>query len=193
MTRIEPRRTWCSRKARWFCRALSDRRGVSAIEFAFIAPVLIALYVGAVELGNALTINRRVFSVASTTADLAAQVKSVSTGDLQDITSAASSILTPYSTAPLKIVVSSVVADNNNTTTVDWSYATNGATPRAKNSGVTLPAGLTQANSSVIMAEVTYAFTPLLNLSGYFNPGPFTMGRTFYERPRLSFTVKMTN
>ena len=193
MTRIEPRRTWCSRKARWFCRALADRRGVSAIEFAFIAPVVIALYVGAVQLGNALTINRRVFSVASTTADLAAQVKSVSTGDLQDITSAASSILTPYSTAPLKIVVSSVVADNNNTTTVDWSFATNGATPHAKNSRVTLPAGLTQANSSVIMAEVTYAFTPLLNLRGYFNPGPFTMGRTFYERPRLSFTVKMTN
>ncbi len=116
MSQIEPRRTWCSRKARWFCRALSDRRGVSAIEFAFIAPVLIALYVGAVQLGNALTINRRVFSVASTTADLAAQVKSVSTGDLQDITSAASSILTPFSTAPLRIVVSSVVADNNNNT-----------------------------------------------------------------------------
>ena len=193
MSRIEPRKTWCNRKTRWFCRALSDRRGVSAIEFAFIAPVLIALYVGAVQLGNALTINRRVYSVASTTADLAAQVKSVSTGDLQDITSAASSILTPYSTAPLKIVVSSVVADNNNIPKVDWSYATNGATPRAKNSGVTLPAGLTQANSSVIMAEVTYAFTPLLNLRGYFNPGPFTMGRTFYERPRLSFTVKMTN
>jgi Flp pilus assembly protein TadG len=174
-------------------RALLDRRGVSAIEFALLAPVVIGLYVGAIELGNVLTITRRTSDVASTAADLTAQVKTVSTADLQDITSAATSILTPYPTTPLKIVLTSVVADKNNTTTVDWSYATPGATALANGSGVKLPPGLTQAYSSVIMAQVTYAFTPLLNLTGYFNPGPITMGRTFYSRPRKSLTVAKTS
>jgi Flp pilus assembly protein TadG len=185
-------RTGWRRAAQGVRRALCDRRGVSAVEFALIVPLLIALYVGSVELGNALTISRRTSAVASTAADLAAQVKTVSNADLADIATAASAILTPYSTDPLRIVLTSVVADDKNATKVDWSYATNGASPRAKNSAVSLPAGLTQANSSVIVAEVTYAFTPLLGLS-FANPGSFTMSRTFYSRPRKSLTVAKTN
>ncbi len=58
---------------------------MSAVEFALIFPVLILLYVGAAETGNLLTVYRRTFQVASTAADLTAQVKTVSTADLGDI------------------------------------------------------------------------------------------------------------
>ena len=54
-----------------------DKRGVSAIEFAPVAPILL-MYVGAVETGNLLTVTRRVETVASTAGDLTAQVKEVS-------------------------------------------------------------------------------------------------------------------
>ena len=112
-----------------------------------------------------------------------AQVKTVSTADLNDIVSAASSILTPYPTTPLKIVLSSVVADQNNNGKVAWSYANKGSRPGA-DSAYPVPAGLTEANSSVIVAEVTYAFTPLVDLKPFFSPGAFNMKRTFYARPR---------
>jgi Flp pilus assembly protein TadG len=171
---------------------MHDRRGVSAIEFAMIAPILILLYVGIAEIGNLATIYRRTSSVAATAADLTAQVKSVSTADLQDIVSASSSILTPYSTSPLKIVLSSVVADQNNNGKVTWSYANKGS-GRAVNSAYAVPAGLTEAGSSVIVAEITYAFTPLVNLTSVFSPGAFDIKRTFYTRPRRSLTVTKTN
>ena len=125
-------------------RAWRDRRGASAIEFAMIVPVLIGLYVGAVELGNALTINRRTSAIAATAADLVAQVKEVKTADLQDVVKASSSVMTPYSEAPLTIVVSSVVADQNNNGKVAWSCANKGS-GRAKDSSYAVPAGLTQA------------------------------------------------
>ncbi|MGH6833363.1 MAG: TadE/TadG family type IV pilus assembly protein [Methyloceanibacter sp.] len=173
-------------------RLMRDRRGVSAVEFALILPLLILLYVGAAEIGNALTIYRRTSAVASTAADLTAQTKTVSTADLQDITAASSSILTPYSTTPLTIVVSSVVADENNNGKVAWSYASKGSA-RGTNSSYAVPAGLTQPNSSVIVAEITYAFTPLLDLETFFSPGSFEMKRIFYARPRKSLTVKKTN
>jgi Flp pilus assembly protein TadG len=182
-----------NRADRWLVRAILDHRGASALEFALILPALLLLYIGAVELGNLLTIDRRVAEVASTAADLTAQVKTVSDSDLQDIATASSSILTPYSTTPLKMVVSSVVADANNTPKVDWSYATNGATARAKNSIVSLPPGLTQAQSGVVMTEVTYDFTPLVGLPKYSPVSAFVMSKTFYERPRKSLTVKKTN
>jgi Flp pilus assembly protein TadG len=186
-------KTRWERAAQCLRRALSDRRGVSAIEFALLAPALIFLYVASVELGNALTISRRTDAVASTAADLAAQVKTVSSSDLSDITSAASAILAPYATTPLRIVLTSVVADDKNATKVAWSCSYDGGTPRPKDSAVALPDGLTQANSSVIMAEVTYAFTPLLGLTAVWSPGPINMTRTFYARPRKSLTVAKTD
>lgn len=175
-----------------WARLVRDRRGVSAIEFAMIAPLFILIYVGVAEIGNALTIYRRTSTVATTASDLTAQVKAVSTADLQDIVAASSSILAPYDPTPLKIVISSVVADEDNKTTVAWSYANKGAA-NDKDSDYTVPAGLTEAGSSVIVAEITYAFTPLLDLPKFFSPGAFEIKRTFYSRPRRSLTVAMTN
>lgn len=168
---------------------MRDRRGVSAVEFALIVPLVILLYVGIAEIGNALTIYRRTSSVASTAADLTAQVKQVTASDLKDIESASTSIMTPADPTPLKIVLSSVVADQNNNGKVEWSCASKGA-GRAKDSSYALPAGLTQPDSSVIVAEITYAFTPLVDLKAFFSPGAFEMKRTFYARPRRSLTVK---
>jgi Flp pilus assembly protein TadG len=170
-------------------RLARDTRGVSAVEFALIFPLMLLLYVGAIETGNLLTANRRVMQVASTAADLTAQVKTVSTQDLGDIVKAAGLIMSPN--AP-RIVITSVVADQNNNGKVDWSYASSGAA-RAKNSSYPVPTGLTDPGTSVVVAEVTYPFTPLLNLTGIFSPGSFTLSRTFYTRPRKSLTVACTN
>jgi Flp pilus assembly protein TadG len=180
------------RAASW-ARFARDRRGVSAIEFAMIAPVMILMYVGLAEVGNALTINRRVSTIATSAADLVAQEKTTSTADLKDVATAATRIMDPYLASPfsplqLKIVLSSVVADANNVGKVVWSCASKGGTTRATNSVYPTPVGLTQANSSVIVAEVSYDFKPLLNLKA-FNPGSFQMKQTFYERPRKSAQV----
>ncbi len=173
-------------------RLACDRRAGAAVEFVLIFPVMILLYVGSVETGNLLTIYRRTSQVASTAADLTAQVKTLSTSDLSDVTSAASSIMTPYSTTPLKIVISSVVADQNNAGKVAWSYGNKGG-ERATNSAYAVPAGLTEPGSSVIVAEVTDGFSPLVNMTKFFSPGSFDIKRTFYERPRKSLTVTKTN
>lgn len=184
----------------WWTRLMRDRRGVSAIEFAMIAPILILIYVAVAESGNALTVFRRTSTVAATASDLTAQVKQVSTADLQDIVAASASILTPYDPASLKIVISSVVADNNNNGKVAWSYANKG-TGRAVNSAYTIPAGLTEPGTSVIVSEITYGFTPLLGLTDIFTPlfsgtvdcpAP-NICKNFYTRPRRSLTVTKTN
>lgn len=169
-----------------------DRRGASAIEFALIVPVLIAIYIATVEIGSLLTVYRRTAQIAATAADLTAQVKEVTKTDIKDIQSAASSILTPYSTTPLSIVLSSVVADDSNNGKVTWSCASSGSA-RGEGSSYSVPTGLTEANSSVIVAEVTYKYTGLLGLPEFFDPGAFDMKRTFYTRPRKSLEVKKTD
>lgn len=166
-----------------------DERGISALEFAMVAPVMIGMYMGAVELSHALTIDRRVTSVASAAADLVAQSEVVSGNDLDDIFAAASSIMLPYSADPISIVLSSVVADEDNETTVAWSCGHNAAA-RSEGGEFTLPEGLTQPFSSIIMAEVEYAYTPPL---GEMVTNGITLKETFYLRPRRSLTVEKSD
>lgn len=170
-------------------RAAHDERGLSAVEFALIVPIMISMYLGAVEFGHALTIDRRVTSVASSAADLVAQVETVEGAQVDDIFEAASSILMPYTTGPLSIVLTSVVADADNNTTVAWSCARNG-TAHAENSAFALPDGLTQPFSSVIVADVSYVYNPPV---GQHIAGGITLSETFYLRPRRSLTVELTN
>ncbi len=113
-----------------------DRRGVSAVEFALVAPVLILIYFGMAELSQAMMAQRRVSHSASAIGDLVTQsnavtvngVTSGTTSKLSDLFSAASTILSPFDTAPLKLRVSSItgVASGSNVTpTVDWCDAQN--------------------------------------------------------------------
>lgn len=176
----------------WQGRRLArDRRGVSAIEFAMIAPILLLLYVGIVETGDVLTVHRRASAVASTAADLTAQAKSLNNDELKDVIKASGALLTPYPEEPLRVVLSSVVADKNNVGKVDWSCANKGS---ARNTGSTfpLPTGVTQAESSVIVAEVTYNYKPMLGIDTIFSPKAFEMTRTFVARPRKSLKVTKT-
>lgn len=168
---------------------LADARGLAAVEFALILPVMITVYFGTIETTDALTASRRVTNVAQTAADLVAQATSVSTSDVDDIFAASTAILTPFDTAAAQIAISSVVADASNVTKVAWSKAYGGATPRATNSTIALPAGLTTPGTSVIMAEVTYAYTSPV---GTFITGPITMTEVAYLRPRRAISVDLT-
>ena len=54
-----------------------DQRGVSAVEFAMLLPLMITLYLGVVEISQAVGIDRKVTLTTRTVADLASQVKSI--------------------------------------------------------------------------------------------------------------------
>ncbi len=176
-----------SSKARVGLSALAnDTRGVSAVEFALILPVMIIMYIGAVEFSHALTVDRRVTAVASAASDLVAQTEEISSAEIDDVFTAATSIMTPYTAGPISIVLTSVVADTDNNTTVSWSCAHNGA-PESNGAAYALPEGLTQPFSSVIVAQVSYAYQPPI---GHYMTGGISMTETFYLRPRRSLTVE---
>lgn len=168
-----------------FCR---NQDGLSAVEFALIVPLMLTLYFATIETSDALTASRRVTNVAQTAADLVAQATAVSSSDLTDIYAASAAILSPYDTTAVKITITSVVASSSNVTTVAWSASYNG-TARTAGAAITIPTGLTTANTSIIMAEVTYTYTSPI---GTFITGPITMSEVAYLRPRRSLTVSKT-
>ena len=165
-----------------------DRRGVSAVEFALIAPLLIMIYFSLAELCQAMLAERKVAHAASAVGDLVAQVSTVSASDLTDIYAAAGSVMTPYSTTPLKIRITSVTADASDKTTVAWSQGS-GLTGLPTGSTVVLPANLLPANQTLIMSEVQYAYTSPLD---YWFKSAVNFDQTYYLRPRVSQSIAYT-
>jgi Flp pilus assembly protein TadG len=166
-------------------RLAADQRGLSAVEFALILPVMLGLFFASVELGDALTIDRKVNIVTSTLADLVAQTKEITDTDMANIFNAATSIMTPYPTTSLKLKVTGVNIDASSNVTVAWSYAQND-TALAKGSTVSLPSALVQASTFLVMSEVHYPYTPSV---GYVMTGTYDLTNKFYLSPRVSTKV----
>jgi Flp pilus assembly protein TadG len=167
-----------------------DRRGVAAIEFAMVVPLMVMMFVGTVEFSQAITVDRRVSQVASSTADLVARAKSLTTTEMNGIMDIIEQLMKPYDETLLKLTVLNVMASpsNVNDTKVCWSYAHNGGTSYGKNASYTLPQGVVEAGDSVIVAEVEYNYTPLI--FDYFIKTTKKLEEKFYLKPRLSSYVK---
>ena len=97
----------------------------------------------------------------------------------------------PFPIASVGLVVTSVIADKSNATTVGWSEALGtGVSPHATGSAISLPAGLTFPETSVIVAEVRYSFQSTLSTMIV---GPIALGAKAYQRPRFATSVAKQN
>lgn len=162
--------------------------GAVLVEFAIILPILVVLFLGLAEFTEAFSVSRKLAGTAGAVADLVAQEASVDNQYLADVSSLKEELMKPHDTAPLQLVILSIVADEDNNTTVDWSYPASSG--YAKGAAYTLPDGaLTSPNSSLIIAQASYNFTPTI---GQFL-GTFEMSETAYFRPRLAKKVMKTN
>lgn len=163
-----------------------DRNGVSAVEFAIIAPLLITIYFGGIEVTTAVAVDRKMTLVAHTVADLVAQSSKVTQSEMADILKASAAVSQPYTTANLKVTVSSIKIDANNQATIKWSRTLNGTEHQTGNP-VTLPPALNVANTSLIWGEVSYTYKPMF---GTVFKANLTLGDMIYMRPRVSQEVE---
>ena len=166
-------------------RLCRDQEGVSAVEFAVLLPLMLTLYLGAVEISQAVGVDRKVTLTSRTVADLASQSSSLASSDMQNILNASSAVISPYDQSQLKVTVSEVDIDANGNATIGWS-CTLGGTAHAVGSSVTLPSALKVANSSLIWGEASYIYKPAI---GYVVTGTLNLSDQIYMRPRVSGSV----
>jgi Flp pilus assembly protein TadG len=168
---------------------IQDQRGVSAVEFAMLLPLMITLYLGTVEISQGVGIDRKVTLTTRTVADLASQVSSINNADMTNLLTASASVIVPYDTSQLKVTVSEIKIDSTGVAKIVWSD-TLGGTRRSVGSTVTLPAALNVANTYLIWSEVAYTYRPTI---GYVVTGTLNLSDQIYMRPRLSDSVTRDN
>ncbi|MFN5614467.1 MAG: TadE/TadG family type IV pilus assembly protein [Brevundimonas sp.] len=165
-------------------RLIRDRRGVSAVEFALIAPLMILMYFGAAELTQAYMAQKRVIHVASVIADLTSQETALNQGMVDDIFAAGQHILQPFPVAPLSQRLTSIERVND-TTSVLWTRTSGGGGFGATGS-IPLPADVLENGETIIVAEVLYTYNSPI---GDLLPNGVQFDAIYYLRPRLTNRV----
>ena len=174
----------------------TDTRGVAATEFAIVMPFMLVLYVGGVELGNGLAMSVKVSQTAHSVADMVSQNTQVTASQMQSILQASTAIMAPYpvkdanSASLITITISEVATDSSGKATVQWSQSTSSSGARPVGQVMTLssftatdPNNPTNANLSLILGEVSYAYTPNL---GYSIAGTVMLSDSYYLFPRCA-------
>lgn len=170
-----------------------DTRGVSAMEFALLLPVMLLFVAGTVDISEGLTVHRKIRQISSIVVDLVAQNSKLSQGEVNTILAGAAKILEPYPTAKLSIVVSVLDVKNKKKQKVAWSVGYNG-TALTKGAEVDVPVDITAKNVQLIRAEVDYSFSTMFSsyLAGLMGRNGYALEDVMYQRPRVSDTVELS-
>jgi Flp pilus assembly protein TadG len=161
-----------------------DVRGVAAIEFAMVVPVMLILFFGTDEFASGIAVNRKVTLMARTLSDLTSQNISVTDTQLTNFFNASAGIMTPYSATPVRSTITELYVDPNTLSAkVQWSK---GSAPRTAGTTVAIPTALQIAGTYLIYSEVSYAFVPTV---GYVLKNSITLSDFTFTRPRQSTCV----
>jgi Flp pilus assembly pilin Flp len=144
--------------------------GVTAVEFALLAPILIVLLLGMLEISWRLFAEYRLTRAASAVAELVARSRDLHEGDLTDAFRATEEISSPFSLRRGgAVVVSSVFDPTGNRPIIVWQRRYPAGTSRQSRIGPPGGAAMLQgldlaAGDNVVVAELFFTFEPLIGL-----------------------------
>lgn len=153
--------------------------GISAVEFALIAPLMAMIYFGCIELSIMMTLDRKVTGATAALGDLTSRAASVNNDELSDIIEAARMVMQPNDMTGARIRVTSLYEDSGDVK-VAWSDGCN-LTAYAADQVMTIPPNLIPTDGTLIMAEVEFDYNSNI---GYFFSTAKQLSDTFYLRPR---------
>jgi Flp pilus assembly protein TadG len=180
---------------------LRDKSGASAIEFAFVVPLMLVMYLGTMELGQGIETNKKVARSASMIGDLITQETSLTKSQIDGVLVVGESILQPYYRSRPMITITALRFNNASppVATVVWRRKiTNGAITGtgATTETVAVPTQLRTAGSFLVKVETDLQYKPVLtwnsDMKSFGYKSTFTnipMMETYFLRPRQSAEV----
>lgn len=168
-----------------------DRRAVGAVEFALIAPVLIVLYIGSLEISVAMSVNKKIARAASTIADLVTQETDVNKIYLQTMVDVAKSVITPFKTDAVKVRVVGIKIDSLAKPKVAWSWDETNKAALAVGSDISIPPELIVKDTFLIRTDVAMDYEMLMILPALKDVQVKTikMSKTYHLRQRIGDEV----
>lgn len=175
-------------------RLVEDRRGVGAIEFAIVAPLLVMAYVGAFEISVAVTMLRKVNRASSTVSDLLTQSQSTNKATLDTMKEVTKTVIAPFAQDGYSLKITGIAVAADGKATVSWSRDQNAGKPYAVGSSVTLPSTLEAKSTFIVRTELVVPHEVLLmmpDLASTFNK--VNLSKTSYFRQRTGEKISCSD
>lgn len=190
-----------SRLSATLCGFSRNGSGAAAVEFALIAPLMIAMYLMTVEITQAIDTARKVSRLADTVADLITQETKTNPDELKAILSIGGQVLQPYRRTAPTVTAEGIQVTSSGAKVVWAAKFENGRfsmIPVGKNSKAAVPPELDFPDTFVVRAEARLDYRPMITWSAEQKAGlgiggmfdSIQMAEAFYLRPRASTDVK---
>lgn len=175
--------------ARFFKSFAFCERAVAAIEFALIAPAMLILFCGGMEIALFLHASYQTAQAASTVADVITRYDTLNSDNIDALLSVASQVVgdTDFEEKG-EIILSSISRSSGGTATIAWQCTGGGQYDGESQIGktgkaATLPTSLTLASDdNVIIAEVYFDYASVF---GWLPSSATPIYKTSIFRPRL--------
>ncbi len=186
-------RGWASHGLMQRCRdLLQDKSGVGAVEFAFVAPVLVIMYIGAVEMSLALAVDTKVSRAGNLTLDLITQGTTTTRNELAAMEDVAESVMAPYDASDVELRYTAIQVNADGTEArVVWSWGNEDLKPYAENSVTDIPDSLMIGDSYYVRGEIfkTHNFITSIEFTRAPSPTQLDLNETYFMRPRLGTDI----
>lgn len=173
-------------------RLAGNTKAIAAVEFALVAPLMLTLYLGSVDLSQAITADRKLTSVAGTLGDLLAQARDTLTlNSLTDYFAASQAVMLPFDGDQVQLLMVVVEVLPDGTSLVSQSCAHNGATALQSGTPYPIPDEMRNAavGGAVIVAEAWYNYSPVV---GYVLPWEIELYKQFFYIPRFGNLITIS-
>lgn len=173
-------------------RFTQNQDGVAAIEFAFIAPIMLFMYFGMAEVATAISVDRKISHSANVAGDLATQSETVSAAEMTEIMTATMLVMG----IPKNKQDSVTIEIASYARAADKSIINKGKAVLKGSKGIDLPTfnaadlddRILSNSSGVVVARVNYIYEPLK--LRYMN-SDFNISEVFMLKPRKSANVEI--
>ncbi len=170
-----------------------SERGIAAVEFALVSPILFLLLLGGVEVGRYILVHQKVEKMAYSVSDVVSQLEAVTSGDVDVVFGAATELMNPYDEYETRgrLFLSSVHKDEDDADQkIRWQCNGGGSLTAESAVGdpssgeaAALPGNLElEDDDNVIVAEAFYTYKPVL---AWYTIQNITIYKSAMFRPRL--------
>lgn len=158
---------------------VGDKRGVAAIEMAFIFPVMISMLVGLVDVTDGLSASRKVTITANTVGDLVTQENGTTNqANLDGIFAGALETMAPFNGATVGIAVYNYRLDDDDDPQLEWQHS-QGPSCGAPPTPTPAMAALMSQGNDLIISRACYNYT-------------YVIGKLFTTTPTIAMNEEMT-
>ncbi|MBI1301677.1 MAG: pilus assembly protein TadG [Alphaproteobacteria bacterium] len=162
---------------------MKEEDAIAAVEASFIFPIMLTMFMGVYDAGNAILANQKTIRASQVVADLITRQNVVNQTDVDEAVEAGRLAYEPLDSSSFGIDIVSIRFDDDADTEIVWRETIN--FPTIPDAAAAVEA-LQEANEGVLMVSVRYTFDPYF--SGFiFNT--FEMQEVAFARGRSSPVV----